>query len=99
MVGRAEKLLSRILTGNNRGKLCGIFVESLWNLCGIFVESLWNLCAFVSLWHLLFSHSRSDACGKKHSQSDAFGKIHEFSQRQEFKMQDNSINPPESLAE
>jgi hypothetical protein len=88
MVGRAEKLLSRILTGNNRGKLCGIFVESLW-----------NLCAFVSLWHLLFSHSRSDACGKKHSQSDAFGKIHEFSRRQEFKMQDNSINPPESLAE
>jgi hypothetical protein len=25
--------------------------------------------------------------------------IHEFSRRQEFKMQDNSINPPESLAE
>jgi hypothetical protein len=53
----------------------------------------------VSLWHLLFSHSRSDACGKKHSQSDAFGKIHEFSRKKEFKMQDISMYPPESLAE
>jgi hypothetical protein len=50
-------------------------------------------------WHFFICHSRSDACGKKHSQSDAFGKIHEFSRKNEFKMQDISMYPPESLAE
>jgi uncharacterized membrane protein YciS (DUF1049 family) len=49
---------------------------------------MWNLCGiFVP----------SCLCGIFYLATKA--QIHEFSRRQEFKMQDNSINPPESLAE
>jgi hypothetical protein len=46
-------LVSFLLDGR---KVCGMFVERLWNVCGTFVKHLWNVCSFTVLTLLIQVH-------------------------------------------